>query len=302
MTYSTDDIQAFLNPDDYYFNGIKNNFSTVATLEDSASTSLVWGSNNTINPNDYLAAVFILPADSVVESSHKSIFLVPSPRLTYSRLVKYFFAIPPSQLVSGVVSNLAECHDCLSLGSGAVVAQGCVIGRNVVIEENVVLHPGTVVGDNVIIQAGAVIGASGFGFTRNSDGGLEHFPHVGNVVLGDNVEVGANTCIDRGALGSTIIGNGSKISNLCQIAHNVHVGKDCLIAGKSQIGGGTTVGDSVYIGPSAIISNKLVIGSRADIKIGSVVVSDVKESASVSGNFALDHRKTLRHSRTLARS
>lgn len=150
------------------------------------------------------------------------------------------------------------------------------------------------IGDNVEVGAGCVIGAPGYSYVRQPDARLEHFPHVGGVVIGDDVTIGANSCVDSGGLGATRIGRGTKIGNLCQIAHNVEIGEDCLLAGRVQIGGGTKVGNQTEIWPSTIISHKLVIGAGCDIKIGSVVVQNLADGAVVSGNFAIPHEKSLR--------
>jgi UDP-3-O-[3-hydroxymyristoyl] glucosamine N-acyltransferase len=135
----------------------------------------------------------------------------------------------------------------------------------------------------VIIHAGTVIGADGFGYERNDGGELEKFPHLGHVVLEDNVEVGSNTCIDRGTLGDTIIREGAKIDNLVHIAHNVVVGRHAVVIAHAMIGGSTRIGDYAWVAPCACVRDVVSIGDRAMIGLGAVVVRDVPDGATVMG-------------------
>jgi len=139
-----------------------------------------------------------------------------------------------------------------------------------------------------------VIGAEGFGFERDSRGQLHRFPHLGLVRIGDDVEVGARTCIDRGALGDTSIGPGTKIDDAVYIAHNVHIGRDCLIMAQTALCGSCVIGDRVEISPGAVVRDKVRIGDGARIGLGAVVVKDVVESTTVVGVPA----RPLGHSQT----
>lgn len=170
-----------------------------------------------------------------------------------------------------------------SVGDGTVILDGVKIGRNVMIGKNCVIYPnstiydGVTIGDNCILHSGVVIGADGFGFVRGTDGKYKKFPQVGNVIIGNDVEIGANTCIDRGSLGDTIIGDGTKIDNLVQIAHNVSVGKNVVIAAQTGISGSTVIEDNcviggqVGIGDHATLRSGAVIGSQAGILPGKIV-------------------------------
>lgn len=137
-----------------------------------------------------------------------------------------------------------------------------------------------------IIMEGSVIGGDGFGYVRQEDQTFLKMPHTGNVVIEANVEIGSNTCIDRAVIGSTVIGEGTKIDNLVHIAHGVKIGKNCLIIAGSVIGGSTEIGDNVYVGIGAMIKNKLKIGKNAVIGMGAVVIRDVGEGETVVGNPA----------------
>jgi UDP-3-O-[3-hydroxymyristoyl] glucosamine N-acyltransferase len=160
--------------------------------------------------------------------------------------------------------------------AGATVGNSVDIGRDCVIHSNVVLYDNVTLGERVILHAGVVIGADGFGYVRSQDG-YHKFPQIGTVLVEDDVEVGANTCIDRGALGQTRIGRGTKIDNLVQIAHNVEIGERVVIAAQTGISGSTVIEDDVVVGGQvgmgdhARIKRGAVIGSKAGILPGKIV-------------------------------
>jgi len=158
-----------------------------------------------------------------------------------------------------------------TIGDNAVVLPGTILGNSVrigndcLIYSNVTIRESCVVGHRVIIQPGAVIGSDGFGFAPRKDGSYQKIPQLGIVVLGDDVEIGANTCIDRSTMGETRIGRGTKLDNLIQIAHNVTVGEDVVIAANAGIAGSTKVGNSVMIGGSAAIGGHITIANKVSI-------------------------------------
>jgi UDP-3-O-[3-hydroxymyristoyl] glucosamine N-acyltransferase len=169
------------------------------------------------------------------------------------------------------------------IGEGSIIDDGVRIGRNVAIKKFTVIHPNCVIYDNVeigdscVIHAGSVIGADGFGYVRDDERVYHKFPQIGTVVIEDNVEIGANTCVDRGALGETRIGEGTKIDNLVQIAHNVQIGKRVVIAAQTGISGSTVIeddcviGGQVGMGDHARVQSGAVIGSQAGVLPGKIV-------------------------------
>ncbi|MBX3245140.1 MAG: UDP-3-O-(3-hydroxymyristoyl)glucosamine N-acyltransferase [Acidobacteria bacterium] len=169
------------------------------------------------------------------------------------------------------------------IGEGAVIHDGVRIGNNVTIKKFTVIHPNCVIYNDVeigydcVIHAGTVIGADGFGYVRDENGVYHQFPQVGTVVIEDNVEIGANSCIDRGALGETRIGEGTKIDNLVQVGHNVNIGKHCVIAAQTGISGSVTIEDGCVIGGQVgfgdhvTVQSGAVIGSQAGILPGKIV-------------------------------
>lgn len=168
---------------------------------------------------------------------------------------------------------------------GAYIAPGTKVGMNSHIDRNVFIAPNVTIGKNCIIQPGAVIGSDGFGFEK-VDGRWTRKPQAHGVVIGDNVEVGANVCIDRGSWRPTIIGDGTKIDNLVHIAHNVQIGEHCLVIALAEVSGSVEVGDGVWIGPSACIREHLSIGADALVGIGAVVLQNVPAGETWVGNPA----------------
>ncbi|HTV75007.1 MAG TPA: UDP-3-O-(3-hydroxymyristoyl)glucosamine N-acyltransferase, partial [Candidatus Acidoferrales bacterium] len=186
-----------------------------------------------------------------------------------------------------------------SVGAQSVLHAGVVLGSEARAGRRVIFHPhamlldGCVAGDEVVLQPGAVIGSEGFGWVF-VDGRLEKIPQVGNVELGDGVEIGANTTVDRAQTGTTRIGAGTKVDNLCQIGHNVHVGRHTALAAMVGIAGSTTVGDHVQVGGQAGINGHITVGSRVKIAGGAHVWSDIPDDAVYSGMPAQEHRRELR--------
>jgi len=170
-----------------------------------------------------------------------------------------------------------------------------VIEDNVVIEDGVIIKSGTIIKQNSIVRSGAIIGGEGFEI-KNINGKQICIPHDGRVIIGKDVEIQYNTCIDKGMFGrDTIIGDGVKIDNLCHIAHGVQISNNCKIAAKVMIAGSCDVGSDVWIGPGSNISNGIKIGDGAKITIGSTVVKNVDKNQVVTGYFAFEHRIFLKN-------
>jgi len=159
-----------------------------------------------------------------------------------------------------------------SIGAGSVIGDYVHIGRHCILHPRVTLYPDVTLGSYVILHSGCVIGADGFGFVL-TDGAYEKFPQVGRVVIGDHVEMGANTCVDRAALGVTSIGEGSKLDNLVHIAHNCRIGRHVVIAAQTGLSGGVVVEDYAVIGGQVGIGDKARIESRAVLGSGSGVLT-----------------------------
>lgn len=192
-----------------------------------------------------------------------------------------------------VVGARSRIGDRTVLEAGACVGEDVSVGADALLHVHAAILDGCIAGDRVIIHPGAVIGSDGFGYVF-VEGRFERIPQVGNVVLGDDVEIGANTCVDRAQTGSTHIGAGAKIDNLCQIGHNCRIGTSTGMAAQTGLAGSTIIGDYVLVGGQAGFKGHITIGSRVKIAAGAKVWSDIADDASVSGTPARPHQEDLR--------
>ncbi len=248
------------------------------------------------------------------ESYPKPILAAPSARVALAALLAALLPprpqgpyVHPSAAVhpEAVLGEAVWIGPHVSIGPGArigdrsVLYPGVTIGPNTTVGPDAEFHPGAVVaahctiGARVVLQAGAVIGGDGFGWAF-LDGKLNKIPQVGTVELGDDVEVGANTCIDRAQTGVTSIGEGTKIDNLVQIGHNCRIGKHCALAAFVGLAGSTIIGDYVQVGGQTTFKGHITVGSRSVIAGGSHVWGDVAEGSFFSGRPAQSHRDELR--------
>ncbi len=179
------------------------------------------------------------------------------------------------------------------LGPHVALGDGVAVGEDTIIGPGTVCYSGSRIGSRVVLKAGAVIGGDGFGYLWD---GRRHarIPHVGGCVLEDEVEVGSNTCIDRGSIDDTTVGRGSKLDNLVQVGHNVQIGERCLIMAGVGIAGTTRIGNDVILAGHVGVTDHLLIGDRARVAAASAVFGDVPAGASVGGHPARAHRQFLR--------
>jgi UDP-3-O-[3-hydroxymyristoyl] glucosamine N-acyltransferase len=182
--------------------------------------------------------------------------------------------------------------DC-RIGPFTIIESGAVLGDRCVIGANALVCSAARLGDEVVLQAGVRVGTSGYAFTPDQDGHTR-LQHVGGCIIGDAVEVGANTTIDRGSLGDTVVGHGTKIDNLVQIAHNVKIGERCLVMAQVGLAGSTVVEDEVILAGQAGLAGHLTVGRGARIAAQAGVIGDVAAGATVSGYPARPHREVLR--------
>ncbi len=182
--------------------------------------------------HDRLSATSLPPTTTVVFS--------PRPRFDFIRVVREFFAprLPePALSPQAVIDNDTRIADDVFIGPLCSVSKGVIIESGCVIHAGVHIYPQVRIGRNVTIHSGVIIGSEGFGYERSDEGELIRFPHLGSVTIGDNVEIGANTCVDRGALGDTVIGNGVRIDNLVHVGHNVRLAANVAVAANAMLGG-----------------------------------------------------------------
>lgn len=187
-----------------------------------------------------------------------------------------------------------------SIGNNTKIFPHVYIGDNVTIGDNTVIHPGVKIyhdckiGSRVTVHAGTVIGSDGFGFAPQADGSFKKVPQIGNVVVEDQVEIGANATIDRATIGSTLIKSGAKLDNLIQVAHNVEIGNSTVIAAQAGVSGSTRIGKGVMIGGQAGIVGHIQIGDGAKINAQSGVSKSLEPGQAVTGSPAYDYTAALR--------
>ena len=253
---------------------------------------------------------------SIEPGENKAFIKVQNADLAMSQVLELF--APPTPLFSIDIHPTAIIDKTAIIGNGTRIGAGSYIGPKVQLGENVTIYPnvtildectigkntviwsGTVVrerchmGNDCIIHPNATIGADGFGFRPDPQRGLVKIPQIGNVILGNNVEIGANTCVDRGKFSSTVLGDGCKIDNLIQIGHNSKLGRFCIMAGQSGLAGSVTLGNGVLIGGSASITDHVTIGDGAIIGGGSGVTKDIPAGKTMLGYPAIEARDALK--------
>ncbi len=267
-------------------------FVNAKSIFDADSNSLTWISSSRSDKDglieNSLASVII--CDNKIDTSkfkNKYFVVVENPRLAFLRAVKSLFSILPAWGIhptayvhpEAIVNKKSHIGPFTYIGK-CEINEGCIIYGHNYIYDNVKI------GKNVIIHAGTVIGADGFGYEKNTDGELEKFPHIGGVIIEDDVEIGSNTCIDRGTLGNTQIGYGAKIDNLVHIAHNVIIGKHTAVIANSMIGGSTKIGDYSWIAPSASLRDTIQIGNNVTVGVAAVVTKSIPDNETWTGNPA----------------
>ena len=231
-------------------------------------------------------------ADDVLQFHHKTFIVVKNPKLLFIKLINTLFPIRFYRYIdpTAIIAKNASIDNLVCIGPNVSIGK-CHIGANSIIHGNVRIHDNTNIASNVIIHSGAIIGSDGFGYEKNEFNVLEKFQQLGGVIIESDVEIGANTTIDRGTLDSTTIGVGTKIDNLVHIAHNVKIGKYVAIIAHAMIGGSVTIKDYAWIAPSACIRDGVTIGENALVGLGAVVLNDVDNNNVVVGNPAKVIRK-----------
>lgn len=230
--------------------------------------------------------------------SYVTRIITSDPYLTYGLVLDLLVdeEIQDQVVPTAYISNSAEIGISCSIGPNTVVGDKVTIGNNVIIGANVTLE-NCHIGNDCIIHPGVRIGQDGFGFTMGGNGNIKKIKQLGKVIIGNNVEIGANTTIDRGAIENTTIGDYTKIDNLVQIGHNVVIGKNCIICAQVGIAGSTVIGDYVMIGGQAGINGHISIGNQVQIAAQSGVSSSLKDKEKVGGYPAVAitdwHRQSI---------
>jgi len=264
----------------------------IATDSDASEGDLAWVSAKRLAADPdavsrYRGSLLICP-DTVKTVADARVVLCAQPKIAFIRAVREFFPdLDGIGWPSGAVVVSADAE----IGRGVVLAAGVVVGPSVILGDAVSVGPNTCIA-NAEVAAGVRIGANcsiglpGFGYDADAEGTYWRFPHVGRVIIEEGVEIGSNTCIDRGSLGATVIRRGAKIDNLVHVAHNVVVGRNTLVIANSMLGGSAELADGVWVAPSVSLMNQAKVGAGAVLGMGAVVLKDVADGATMVGNPA----------------
>ncbi|MBT8274727.1 MAG: UDP-3-O-(3-hydroxymyristoyl)glucosamine N-acyltransferase [Bacteroidia bacterium] len=300
--------------------------SKLAKIEEGSKGSLTFLANPKYTQYIYTteASVTIVDRDFIAENHLSTTLIrVEDAYKAFSQLLEYYNQVKMNK--SGIeqpvfISDSAEIGDNLYLGAFSYIGENVRIGENakiypnvyigdnVEIGDNIVVFAGakiyseSIIGDNCVIHSGAIVGADGFGFTPNDEGEYSKVPQTGNVIIEDNVDVGAGTTIDRATLGSTLIKKGVKLDNQIQIAHNVEIGENTVIAAQTGIAGSTKIGKNCMIGGQVGIVGHLTIGNNVRIQAQSGIGRNVKDDEVLQGSPALkygDYNKSYVHFKNL---
>lgn len=300
--------------------------SRLSKIEEGTAGSLTFLSNPKYTPYIYStqASVTIVNKDFVPENALSTTLIrVENAYNAFSRLLEYYNQV---KLNKSGVEKPVFIADSAQLGDNHYLGAFCYIGANVVMGDNVKIYPNVYIGDNVtlgndvvvfagakiysetvignncVIHSGVIIGADGFGFTPDETGKYRKVPQTGNVIIEDNVDVGAGTTIDRATLGSTLIKEGVKLDNQIQIAHNVEIGQNTVIAAQTGIAGSTKIGKNCMIGGQVGIVGHIIIGDNVRIQAQSGIGRNVKDNETLQGSPALnygDYNKSYVHFKNL---
>ncbi len=263
------------------------------------------------------SVIIINEAQELREAISATLIRVPDAYSAFATLLSKYQEIMTQQLTGiqqpAYISSTAKTGENVFIGAFAYLGEnvvignnvkifpGAFIGNNVKVGDSTILHAGVkiyhdcVLGKNVTVHAGTVIGSDGFGFAPKADGSFQKVPQIGNVVVEDNVEIGANSTIDRATIGSTLIKSGAKLDNLIQVAHNVEVGNNTVMAAQSGVSGSTKLGNNVMVGGQAGIVGHITIAAGSKINAQSGVSKSIKTpNTAVTGSPAYDYTSALR--------
>ncbi len=293
MSYTVAEIAQLLGGDVTGDSSLTLN--TFAAADKAVAGDLTFAENKTFFERAEQSAAAAIIVDKPFTSEKKTLIRVPDSRRAFAKVLPLFFPepMPPAGIhPSATVAATAKIHPTARIGPHCIVSEGvtigehsclhgniyidegCQIGERSVIFHNVTLYPRTIVGDRVRIHAGTVVGSDGFGYVFD-DGAHRKVPQIGNVTIHDDVEIGANVTIDRGALGPTVIGKGTKIDNLVQSAHNVVTGEHCLIVAQAGVAGSTKLGNFVTLAGQVGLAGHLRIGDNVTVAAQSGVMHDI---------------------------
>jgi UDP-3-O-[3-hydroxymyristoyl] glucosamine N-acyltransferase len=289
MKRSILEIEKLLSPGHYRIVGdINREFTNIRSIDQADLEDLTF-CNRTGDEAIKLVmntkAGIVICHDIQYSANDKTLIMVDNPRQVIIKCINEFSPIkkPIGIHDSAVIGTNCSIGPHVYLGPHVVVGDGVTIGEGSAFYAGVYIHNGVKIGRNVTIKPNSVIGSSGAGYERTENGSLERFPQIGNVIIEDNVDIGANCCVDRGALSDTLIKAGTKLDNLIHVAHNDNIGKNCFIAAGAVFSGSVSIGDGCFIGVSASFKERVRVGNDVVVGMGAVVIRDIPDGDVVAG-------------------
>ena len=261
---------------------------TFVTLNEVCNGRITWVKNWSDEVFEKLEQcqdlIVVCSCEKEMSSSKNCYLSVSNPKAAFFETLGCFFEKKPSRNIdSTAIVKTDRVGQDVSIGEYCVISEDTVIGNHVTLGSHVRTIGRVAIGDYALIQSGTVIGEASFGYYKGNDGHLHRVPPLGGVVIGEHVEIGANSTIDRGTMADTIIGAHAKIGNLVHIAHNVTIGEDSALVSTILVCGSTKVGEDCYIAPGSVIMNQKEIGDHATVGMGAIVLDSVEEGSIVVG-------------------
>lgn len=272
----------------------------VADAANTKETTLDWINPAKANKQEIAESskAKVILVDRSVEYSNelqiqnKVLLVVDNPKLQLARIGNHFFVdkLTSSIHPTSIIDPQAKIGNDVYVGPYTVIGKS-KIGDGCIVDANVRIYDDVILGTGCVVKSGAVLGGEGFGYEKDEYGNRFRFPQIGGLIIGNNVEIGSNTTIDRGALSNTVIGDYTKINNLCHIAHNNIIGKNVVITGCVNISGSNIIEDNVWIAPNSSIRGWLTISEGATIGTGAVVTKNIPKGETWIGNPARKYEK-----------
>lgn len=241
-----------------------------------------------IGPSEVKGLVIINKKFDIPKDSMCTFIQSENPRLDFAKILEKFFSRKKIKDLRNhsYIAKSAILEDDVIIGANCYIGENVRIGRGTILNNNIVISEDTVIGGNCYFKSGSIIGEDGFGFDFDENRTPIRIPHIGNVVIQDNVEIGANNTVVRATLGSTLIEENTKTDDHVHIAHNCIVGRNCMITASAELSGSVRVGHDAWIGPNSSIMNKISLGNYSMIGLGSVVTKDIPDFSVFAGSPA----------------
>jgi UDP-3-O-[3-hydroxymyristoyl] glucosamine N-acyltransferase len=262
----------------------------VKALNDLDDGVLSFSKNKNVNTS--FKVLVLVPKDVAFNDVQFSYVNVDNPRLAFAKVVKKFFENKKPNGIDSTVIIGKNCNidESVSIGPNCIIGNSVSIGKDTILNSNIILYDNTKIGKNCYIKSGSIIGEDGFGFDFENDRTPVRIPHIGNVEIGNNVEIGAKNTIARATLGSTTIHDSVKTD----IALYCKIGKNTIITACAEVSGSVTIGQNCWIGPNSSIIQKVQIGNNVTVGIGAVITSNIKDNMKFMGLDALDLKSLLK--------